>query len=408
MPLISLVRILWEAVSNAEKRVVVVNFPMTYPPQPVNGYLITGMLTPYNATVFTYPPELADTLGDYQIDLQYSRKDDRIDIDAYPEGVRLINELRDMTCQRGEVSLRLMQETRWDLFAVAFTATDRISHFFWPSLVDPEEGQPEIVAATESYYRELDQIIGQLINKAGSETVVIIVSDHGFGYAPSRRFYPNLWLEQEKLLSRIKKSAKDNLRDIFFRYLFQMPGLRGFIKSLLPNQLRDQARNTFQENLESFIDWPNTQAYFVPMSNNICGIEINRAGTKRGGIVMPEEVEHLRSRIISAAQNLVDPETGDRFILEAQPREDIYDGPFVNTFPDVILTLNTDYGCSTSLRGKYIAEARKDPHRPGEHRLEGVLIAKGAPIKSGLFSKPAGIEDIMPTILYFNGFGFTR
>jgi len=391
---------LWEAVSNAEKRVIVVNFPMTYPPQPVNGYLITGMLTPYSATDFTYPPELAEMIGDYQIDLQYSRKEDRIDVDAYPEGIPLIDELQNMTRRRGEVSLRLMRENPWDLFAVAFTATDRMCHFFWPDLIHPDRGQSEIVAATEAYYRELDQVVGQLIDEAGPEALVLIVSDHGFGMAPQRRFYPNLWLEQQNWLHRHKKAPKANLQDTIFRQLYRMPGLRGFIKGLLPGRMRDQARSTFQEDLASVIDWSRTSAYFVPMSNNICGVEINRVGTKRDGFVLAEDVENLRNQIISAAKNLVDPETGEKFVLEAQPRESIYNGPYVDTFPDVILTLKTKYGCSTSLRGKNIVEINANPRRPGEHRREGILLAKGAPILPGAFMEPVKLEDIMPTILY--------
>lgn len=37
----------------------VVNVPMTFPPEPVNGLLISGLPTPSKQVTFTHPPELA-------------------------------------------------------------------------------------------------------------------------------------------------------------------------------------------------------------------------------------------------------------------------------------------------------------------------------------------------------------
>ena len=45
---------LWSMLSRAGKRLGVVNVPMTYPPEAINGFLVSGMLTPSNADVFSY------------------------------------------------------------------------------------------------------------------------------------------------------------------------------------------------------------------------------------------------------------------------------------------------------------------------------------------------------------------
>src|SRR5512135_727140 len=52
----------WDLIGEAGKKVIVMNVPVTWPPQPVNGLLITGMLTPRGAENYTYPRELADEL----------------------------------------------------------------------------------------------------------------------------------------------------------------------------------------------------------------------------------------------------------------------------------------------------------------------------------------------------------
>ena len=51
-----------------------VNVPMTYPPRPLNGYTVTGMMTPPGAA-YTYPPELQMTLDEagYRIELCQAR-----------------------------------------------------------------------------------------------------------------------------------------------------------------------------------------------------------------------------------------------------------------------------------------------------------------------------------------------
>jgi predicted AlkP superfamily phosphohydrolase/phosphomutase len=55
----------WDLISDAGKKVIVMNVPVTWPPQPVNGLLITGMLTPRSADNYTYPRELADELREH-------------------------------------------------------------------------------------------------------------------------------------------------------------------------------------------------------------------------------------------------------------------------------------------------------------------------------------------------------
>ncbi|MBN1483085.1 MAG: alkaline phosphatase family protein [Chloroflexia bacterium] len=392
---------LWETLSRAGRDVIVINFPMTYPPRPVKGCLITGMLTPYSATDFTYPPELAAELAGYQIDLQYSRQGDHFDIEAYPSGTRLIAELQDMALQRAQTGLRLMREQPWDLLAVVFTGPDRMCHFFWPDLVHPERADPEIVAASEEYFRNLDDRIGQLLEEVGPETMVMVVSDHGFGPAPAYRFNPNLWLEQQGWLRRRQSGRESGLRGQVLSRVYRQPALRRLIKNLLPRSWRGQVRQSAREDIEAAIDWPQTQAYFAPMSNYICGIEINRQGLKRSGCVPPEEVQPLREQIMRAALEIVNPLTGQRLVSQAQTREQVYQGPYVETFPDVILTLDPEVGCSPSLRGKAIIEAIETPRRPGDHRREGVWMLRGGPIRPGEVKEARHIEDVMPTILYF-------
>lgn len=64
-------RTIWRALSDAGYRVSVLNLPMSYPVEAINGVMISGWMTPYKATDYVHPPELAAELereiGNYRI-----------------------------------------------------------------------------------------------------------------------------------------------------------------------------------------------------------------------------------------------------------------------------------------------------------------------------------------------------
>ena len=49
---------LWQILGDHGLKVGSVNVPMTYPPTPVNGFLVSGFETPGPESDFVYPPEL--------------------------------------------------------------------------------------------------------------------------------------------------------------------------------------------------------------------------------------------------------------------------------------------------------------------------------------------------------------
>ena len=66
---------LWGCLSRHGRKVGVLNVPMTYPPEPVNGYLISGLDTPDERSPFLHPQGLREELAtnkiEYRIDIQH-------------------------------------------------------------------------------------------------------------------------------------------------------------------------------------------------------------------------------------------------------------------------------------------------------------------------------------------------
>ena len=118
-------RKIWDYVSDAGGRVCLVGVPPSYPPFPVNGYLISCLMTPDSRRRFTYPPELKDEVeklvGDYVFDVVFRRED--------RDGV--LKEIYEMTEKRFKVIKYMVKEKPWDFFMFVEIGLDRIQHAFW-------------------------------------------------------------------------------------------------------------------------------------------------------------------------------------------------------------------------------------------------------------------------------------
>mgnify|MGYP000272711237 CR=1 FL=1 len=170
---------LWRLLSEHGRTVGVMNVPMTYPPEPVNGFLLTGLGTP-DYVPYSYPPEMSEELNEqgYRVNKKFFFTPDRQD--EWLEDIHAITEIR------GETAVRLMQEQPWDFFMVVFRNSDEICHFYWHHMDETHpEHDPQAPAqykmAILDLYKHIDRWVGHIIETAGEECNIIIMSDHGAG-----------------------------------------------------------------------------------------------------------------------------------------------------------------------------------------------------------------------------------
>ena len=155
----------WKRLSRAGKRVVVMNVPMTYPPETVNGVMITGLLSPEDST-YTFPPSLTGALRliGYKTETGWASKR------TYVKDTRL----------RTEVALCLSR-LEWDFFLVVFTNLDRVWH---------RHGND--AGFVHKFYTLLDDAVGRLTEPLDSDDYVLLLSDHGMRAYP-KVFQTNFW-----------------------------------------------------------------------------------------------------------------------------------------------------------------------------------------------------------------------
>ncbi|MFB6199732.1 MAG: alkaline phosphatase family protein [Candidatus Nanohaloarchaea archaeon] len=141
-----------------EGEVVVVNVPQTFPPQEVNGSLVSGYLSIEDAG-YTYPEDLQEELesNGYRIEaLPDEFEQDKAD--------EFLERLNDTVEERTEAARNLLNRSDWKLGFVVYTGLDRIQHYFWKYR---DGGEYEGVI--DRHYRKLDRQIGELVEEAGGE-----------------------------------------------------------------------------------------------------------------------------------------------------------------------------------------------------------------------------------------------
>jgi predicted AlkP superfamily phosphohydrolase/phosphomutase len=333
---------LWEVLSEAGKRVMVVNVPVTYPPRKVNGLLVSGFLSP-KLDKAVYPPSYLPTLKS----LGYI-------VDADPWKAR---ESKDLALQEVNATLdarirtlfHLVENEEWDYLHVHIMETDRLHHFLWQQM---EEGHPTYAPAFYDFYRRIDDMLGQLAAKLEDDTTLMWMADHGF-CTIKKEVYVNRWL-------------LDN----------------GWLK--LRNVPPDRKKGLDE------ID-PASAAYSLDPGR----VVIRVRGREKEGCVAPgTEYEALRDEIATAALGLRDPDSDEPVFQAAFKREELYHGPYFEQAADLILAPYDGYDPKGALYKE--ALTYKGDELVGMHTYDdAMLYVGGHTIAQTRFS----VLNVMPTVL---------
>lgn len=389
---------LWTLVSQSDKRLAVINCPVTYPPQKVNGLLVSGMLTPGLRSPFTYPSSLRESLLErvphYRIEPALATSDRLRTKRDMAQGAIVGAEARE------EATYFLMEQVPdWDFFMLVFIEPDRIQTYLWDDM-DPSHPRHDPYSRLRdsilSHYRQLDRIIGNLLERVlDGRTTVFIISDHGF-LGVHRFVYPNKWLEREGYL-RVKGGQGMEM----FRAGLKRVGLAGPTKRLLTRFFPSLALTT-QWRTQAFtrnVVWPQTRVFWG--GDN--GFSVNVRGREAEGIVESGSAyDALREEIVERFSRLEDPISGEEVVERVVKREDIYQGPFIERSPDlrVIWKEYPEQRKTYFSAGEpWSSDVFGQTNLSGDHALHGILLACGNHIRHGIVTG-AEIIDLAPTILY--------
>ncbi len=205
------VKAIWQILSAAERSVGVIGWLVTYPADPVNGYLISSHATlamsakqsaraPNQTDEWLvegmYPkdiwPEVADNVyheEDVTEDIvrsflatttERAMKEDKVRASSLAKFYA--SDMTSLTLAR-----HFFESRPADFSAVYFRGCDMASHFFW-RFMEPETWKKELSAdaietfspVVERYYALADSLLGEMLELVDEDTIVLLISDHGF------------------------------------------------------------------------------------------------------------------------------------------------------------------------------------------------------------------------------------
>lgn len=286
--------------------------------------------------------------------------DGAIDDEAFIDQVYLIHN------EREKMLFNAVDKVRQGLVVCVVDATDRIQHMFWryredgrPVLDDPESAKYR--EAIEDLYAKMDDLVGRLRKRLDDDTVLVVMSDHGFKPF-NRGVQLNNWLRQEGYLQ-----LKDG---------------------------KEESGDWFAE-----VDWSRTRAYGFGLG----GLYINLKGREAEGIVEPgEEYQNLKEELMRKLSGLKDPKSGETAVNDLFDTDKIYIGPYKENAPDLLVGYNIGFRASwDSVTGKLGGEVFQENEKAwsGDHCIDPRMVPGVLFCSEKIEAGDPHISDIGPTIL---------
>lgn len=385
----SKVRTIWRILSDNDYRVGSINVPLTYPPRPLNGCMITGFDTPGPESEFTYPPELKPLVLERWKDPTCGKNWRRQFMGGIDLFRRNVAYMAESFHQGAALTQFCGDKYGWDVLMVVFKLIDNLQHKTWKYL-DPRwrDRDPQRTRITEDAFAEADAAVGALLDYARAhDATVLVVSDHGHG-SMEGKVHPNTMLRDwgYLVIDRSGVPTGQQIRRTVGRWMGR--------KS--PPVQNGGVLHDFS------VDLSRTRAC-VMHAGNAGFLYINLKGRQPGGIVPPEEYEQLRTELRDRflAAEAVDP-AGHRIrpFPEVHVPEEIYgctreEQPWM---PDLLLIPHLPLAVVRRIRGRKAVRWLPYGKIEGTHRPHGIVIATGPGVKRGATIEMR-MADCAPTVL---------
>ncbi|HZO74140.1 MAG TPA: alkaline phosphatase family protein [Ktedonobacteraceae bacterium] len=356
------VQTLYTLLPQAGRRVMMVGVPITYPPVPISdGVCVSCFMAPSLKKPIVFPPALqaqllAQTSSPYILDASVDGAEE-VDLDS------LLWRIKEMDRQRFDMTGYLMQTHPWDLLFMVAMGTDRVGHYFMRFL-DPDHCQyvpnSRYCDAIREHYRYCDKRLGELMQVAGPDTVIMVVSDHG--------------------MQRL--DGKVNINDwlIENNYLYLNEAVDR------PTPLSKAA-----------VDWSRTRAWARGFGGQIY---LNIRGREAEGCVEPGDAEALMKELIHNFEQ-VSSLRGYPVRIHAIRRDDIYSGPQAARCPDLFIQINDLHYLTSDLVGhdQLLTPLSAKDLDNGSHAPYGFFAMAGPGVQALGHFAALHLLDVAPTIL---------
>ena len=367
-------------------KVGVINMPATYPPKPINGFMISGI--PANEhDEYTYPQSLKkELIKNYDYKLHPSTM-------FVTNEKKTLDEIKELIKLRFKVAKKYINTV--DFLHLTIFYIDSVQHYMWKYM----ENGGEYKNAIRDVWKIIDQEMGDLISCIDKDCNIFLMSDHGFTKQVAT-FYMNSWLEQEGYL--VQKQHKINFlyslgvnRERLV-HIAETFGLKQILMKIIPKNIAlkipDKTGKVGIGGSSDMIDWDKTKVIAIGEGP----VYINKDN------LTDTEYKALRIELVKKLKEIKDPKTNTKIIQDAYLKEDVYNGEFLDDAPDIVVMWNEGY----EIRGYLTLDGKMwdyDYEWSAHHKRHGIFVAHGPDIKNDVELKGTTIYDLAPTILHMFG-----
>jgi len=384
----------FDTLAKYDRQVGAVNVPITYPPFPVNGFMISGMIV-QEGRPYTFPERLATELDECVGGFPVNRIRWRFMLGQLEE---LLDEAVIVTQQRARVLEYLIDRKEWDVLVHVFVTPDRLQHPLM-HLIDP--GHPchdpalaqRLGPKLRAAFQTLDAVLGRARAQIGDTGTLIVISDHGFR-SVHKAIHVREILARNGLLKATQNghmSVRQTARNLL-RWLPQP------VKQALVGKLPVSQRRLGSPEEMANLAWRETQAYVTTLTSQ--AVYINLVGREPHGTVAAGAAYE---RLLDDIQELLlaqrDPATGQPIIEAVLRANEVYHGPEAAQGPDLLLLPAEGYAFAKGAKG----HLQTYQWFMGDHALDGIFVAAGPGLKRGATIDNAALIDLAPTVLYLAG-----
>ena len=405
----------WKYLNDHGIRVGLVNVPFTYPPEPVDGFMVCGFGTPGSANDFVYPDEALAWIREQYPGFKPAVEPEIL-LSASPAEI-LATEIEHQARQV-EIAAVLAERYAVDVLVINLMLTDHANH-----------KMPEIVQVQEAYRRS-DVDLGKLIDAFKPDNILLI-SDHGSSRLKGD-FLLNAWLRDRGYYAQLPNGhdeARKALNWVLMQWLQKRVGLRGLPEQIARSVLRrvllllpENRRNQVLERLNETIPFAREHVMFnghpdyarskvFPGSVYSGLLYLNILGREPDGVIRSEHRYALAAELAAELRRIMAPDTGQPLFSNVYTAEDVYTGPAQGYAPDIILdSYSTSWNIRTSkhipkaeiARNQYFLDVANRSDF-GWHSRDGIFVFTGQGFRQERSSSEAYLMDTSATLLHLYG-----
>ena len=402
---------IWDICSRSGLSVGVFNIPGTYPPYPVNGFMVSGFPVQHGG-VWTYPVDLMKKLdsavGGYEADVPIAKPSEmKGGEQAY------LSEVDRLHSKSVESARLLLEWYQPDVFVMTLQGLDMVQHDFWHYMDEPQSQYSDVVF---DWYVKMDEAIGTLTRAGDEDTYILIISDHG-SLPVASSLYINEFLRTQGLLASshnggaagTNKSSYRKIRELAIKHVPAgiLRTIYNYSPGFISNKLTVSAEmERVLRDLVQSIDWKLTLAFST--GGHGAAIYVNSQPERPAELSSASTRSEVVRKICDLLSDLTDPVSGAKVRPIFHYGEKVFRGPYQGEAPDLCVELFEE-GKKIQVNprlgsGKIWSSSS---HFAATHVRDGFWTLSGPRIERGM-TRDAGILDMTPTLLHLLGLETTN